>query len=344
LIYVEPVREENVAWHFDSGRLASTFYGDPSIRMRFSDDGLPAPSVTMLRSGKVIILKYLEGHLFDITTRRFLERLDSATYRIRDHWEKGNVVCGGTVYPLRAAPCNPADNPIVFRSDLALRDSARETLALAQGTTYLHPLPALMPGTRLRVGAAPAGPLSEDVVVAELRMQGPEGERRLCTFNFEPSLFRSGQDWQDRTLDLDGMKEGSHVLKLLVLSALSQSGRPAVVQWSPVELVPPQSQNLRLPDTETPPQPRDIVFSPSSIRSGQSVRIQVEGGEGMEVDCQYSLNSVGPPKTVYGWLSTDRMGCQTLVVKTPGHYVITAIRNSLRADWVPIHREWDCLP
>jgi hypothetical protein len=27
----------------------------------------------------------------------------------------------------------------------------------------------------------------------------------------------------------------------------------------------------------------------------------------------------------------------------PGHYVIAAIRNSLRGDWISVHYEWDCL-
>lgn len=167
LIYIENNREENIAWHFDSGRLAATFYQDPSIRMRFSDDGLPHPSRAMLDSGKVFVLRYLDGHLYDMTQR-----------------------VASPVFPV---------------------------------------------------------------------------------------------------------------------------------------------------------QPRGVVFLPSRIKKGESVTIEVQGGEGMELDCQYVLNSRGPTRTVYGWVTADSKGRQTLVVNTPGHYVISAIRNSLRGDWVSVHYEWDCL-
>jgi len=334
LIYVEPSGEENLAWHFDGGRLAATFYGEPSIRTRFSDDGLPAPTESMLRTGKVIILKYLARHLYDITARRHLELLDSSTYRARDHWDNGSVICDGTVYPLRNAPCR-----LVSRDSLAVGDSARDTLATLPGTIYFHPLPDVIPGSRLRVGAALAGAPRGDMV-AEVSIQGPEGERELCNFHFESPISA----WQDRTLDLKGISSGSHDLQLKVTPSAGSTGAPAVVHWSPVELVPPQSQDLRLPQPEIPRQPWDVTFFPPSIRSGQSVVIQVAGGEEMEVDCQYLLNSDGPPKIVYGWLTTDRAGRQTLTVETTGRYVITAIRNSLRSDWVPIHREFHCLP
>jgi hypothetical protein len=167
LIYIERIWEDNIAWHFDSGRLAATFYQDPTIRMRFSDDGLPPPSRAMLDSGKVFVLKYLGGHLYDVTQR--------------------------------------------------------------------------------------------------------------------------------------------------------------------------------IPVSVFPAQPRGVIFTPSRIKKGESVTIEVLGGEGMELDCQYVLNSRGPTRTVYGWVTADSKGRQTLVVNTPGHYVISAIRNSLRGDWIPVHYEWDCL-
>ena len=49
-------------------------------------------------------------------------------------------------------------------------------------------------------------------------------------------------------------------------------------------------------------------------------------------------------RTVVSWLTTDVAGRQRLQVNRPGRYIITAIRNALRQDWVPIHYEWDCLP
>ncbi len=166
LIYVETAGE-NVAWHFDSGRLAATFYGDPSIRMRFSQDGLPAPSRAMLDSGKVYVMSYRDGRLYDRT----------------------------------------------------------------------------------------------------------------------PTVLT-----------------------------------PAV-----------------------PRQPQGVVFTPNRIKKGESVTIEVLGGEGMELDCRYVIDSRGPVRTVYGWITADDRGRQTLPVNVPGHYVISAIRNSLRSDWVPVHYEWDCL-
>jgi hypothetical protein len=86
LLYVEPSPPENVAWHFDGGHLAATFYRDPSIRMRFAGDGRPAPGAAMLATGKVVVLEYIQGHLYDATAARYRELLERAPYRVREHW------------------------------------------------------------------------------------------------------------------------------------------------------------------------------------------------------------------------------------------------------------------
>ena len=44
LLYVEESKGEKIAWHFDSGQFPGTLLADRSIRMRFWDDGRPAPS------------------------------------------------------------------------------------------------------------------------------------------------------------------------------------------------------------------------------------------------------------------------------------------------------------
>jgi hypothetical protein len=86
-----------------------------------------------------------------------------------------------------------------------------------------------------------------------------------------------------------------------------------------------------------------LMLRRATEKKGETVTIEAVGGEGMELDCRYVLNSRGPIRTVYGWITADHRGRQTLVVNTPGHYVISAIRNSLRSDWVPVYYGWDCL-
>jgi len=81
------------------------------------------------------------------------------------------------------------------------------------------------------------------------------------------------------------------------------------------------------------------------MKRGGWATIEVFGGGEMEVDCQYLLaGEMSRPRTVVSWLSTDAAGLERLQVNRPGRYVITAVRNALRSDWVPIRYEWECVP
>jgi hypothetical protein len=170
LLYLESRGEHNIGWYFDGGRVVGSFYRDPSIRMRFSGDGRPAPVPRMLATGKVIVLKYAGGRFHDATP------------------------------PLEAPPVEP-------------------------------------------------------------------------------------------------------------------------------------------------PQPKGIRISPSPMKRGGWAEVEVQGGEEMEVDCEYLIEREMPrPRVLMSWLTTDATGRQRLQVNRAGLYRILAIRNALRSDWVRIDYLWECVP
>src|SRR2546428_726925 len=122
--------------------------------MRFAGDGRPTPGARMLATGKVIVTKYMNGRLYDVTARRRLESIDRRTYRVLEHWSEG-----------RSEPA------AVFPHELGLGESGRDTLVVLGGATYSHPLPPIRAGSRLRFGVALASGRGPGV----LGQAGPDG-------------------------------------------------------------------------------------------------------------------------------------------------------------------------
>jgi hypothetical protein len=144
-------------------------------------------------------------------------------------------------------------------------------------------------------------------------------------------------------IDLGDLQGTGYYLTLMAESLPAGGRGPNWVEWGPLELVPPAAQALEVPAPVLPGQPSGIRLHPPRIKKGEFVTIEVIGGEEMEIDCRYTLDS-SPIRSVMSWVTTDAGGRQRMPVNTPGRYVITAIRNALRSDWVPIYQEWDCLP
>ncbi|PYV09304.1 MAG: hypothetical protein DMG07_23570, partial [Acidobacteria bacterium] len=257
---------------------------------------------------------------YDVSARRRLESIDRRTYRVLEHWSEG-----------RSEPA------AVFPHELGLGESGRDTLVVLGGATYSHPLPPIHAGSRLRFGVALASGRATGLV-AQARLKGASGETIV-----ERAIRPQPGRWHDEDLDL-GATEGRG-FTLEVSARAETAGTDDWLEWGPLDLVPPESRKLALPTPVDPPQPRGIRISPSPMKRGGWATIEVLGGGEMEVDCQYILEAeTTRPRTVVSWLSTDAAGLERLQVNRPGRYVITAIRNALRSDWVPIRYEWACVP
>lgn len=334
LIYIETSGRKEVVWYFDSGSLAATFYRDPTIKMRFSDDGLPPPGPELVLSRKVIVLRYMDGRLFDMSARRRLEAIDKNSYRIRDHWKQGSVLMPGKEFTLKKQPTQ-----FVFPYEFSLNGSGRDTLVLVAGSGYVHPLPSIPRGSRLRIGVT-TSMLHATGLDAELRIIEPGGrERMLYSRRFPPEI--ADRRWDDRDLPLDGIEGSGYQLKLSAVPIPGTGNAGNWLEWGPLEVVPPESQGLEKIAELPPPQPRALLFEPSTTYAGDMVTIKAVGGTNMEIDCQYKMNS-SEPKTMNNCWVMDANGTMRAKVDIRGHYVFTAIRNSRRQDWVPIHSEWNC--
>jgi hypothetical protein len=334
LLHIETNRQKDVIWYFDSGSFASTFYGDPTIEMRFSEDGLPPPDAALVRARKVIVLKYVDGRLYDTSARRRLEAMDNASYRIRKDWEKGSVLSSGKEFMAGNQP-----DRFVFPHEFGLNDSGRDTLVLIAGSTYIHPLPAIAQGSHLRIGVTTSLPHGTGVT-AEIHLLGPNGgEKILYTRGFPPGI--ADRRWDDRELELPGVAGPGYRLKLSANPIAGTGNAGNWLEWGPLEIVPPESQGLERLAVLPPPQPSELSFIPSSVKAGEEVVIKAVGGANMEIDCQYSLNS---PEVhiMNNCFVMNGDGVMRVKVDTPGHYVFSAIRNSRRQDWVFIRSEWDC--
>ena len=144
-------------------------------------------------------------------------------------------------------------------------------------------------------------------------------------------------------IDLGDLRGTGYHLTLLAEALPAGATEPNWVEWGPLDIVPPAAQALEIPPPVLPRQPTGIRIHPPRIKKGEVVTIEVMGGEEMEIDCRYTLDS-SPIRSVMSWVTTDAGGRQSMQVNTSGRYVITAIRNALRSGWVPIYQEWDCLP
>jgi hypothetical protein len=334
LLYIESNLQKNVVWYFDSGSFASTFYGDPTIEMRFSEDGLPPPDPAQVRARKVIVLKYLDGRLYDTSARRRLESMDTVSYRIRKHWERGSVLISGKEF----VSANQPDR-LVFPHEFGLNGSGRDTLVLTAGSTYIHPLPDIAQGSHLRIGATTSLPQATGVK-AEIRLIDPTGnENILYTQDFLPG--DPDRRWNDRELELPGVAGRGYRLKLSAIPIAGTGNAGNWLEWGPLEIVPPESQGLERLAALPPAQPEGLLFNPSNAKRGEEVVIKAAGGANMEIDCQYSLNS---PEVhiMNNCFVMNGDGVMRVKVDTIGHYVFSAIRNSRRQDWVSIRSEWDC--
>jgi hypothetical protein len=342
LLYVEESRGEKIAWHFDSGQFPGTLLSDRSIRMRFWDDGRPAPTERMLETGRVVLLKYIDGRLYDVTRRRRLEKLDTWSYRIRDHWKRGATASVTADSEVADPVWNRVDETSFFPFSFGLNGDGRDTLVQVPGIVYSHLLPEIVPGSKLRIGLGLAS-AGGGGVFAEVSLEGAGSGKTLYSRRLTAENSPGEHGWDDQVIDLGGLQGAGYRLKLLAEALPAEAARPNWVEWGPLDLVPPMAQNLELPPPIQPVQPSGIRIHPPRIRKGEVATIEVIGGAEMEVDCRYTLDS-SPVRSLMSWLTTDASGRQHVSVNTPGHYVITAIRNALRPDWVPIHYEWDCLP
>jgi hypothetical protein len=177
-------------------------------------------------------------------------------------------------------------------------------------------------------------------VDAELRLVEPGGgEKLLYTRRFPPEI--ADRRWDDNELELANVVGPGYRLKLSAIPIPGTGNAGNWLEWSPLEIVPPESQTLEKIAALPPPQPSGLLFDPSRGKPGDMVTIKAGGGANMQIDCQYSLNSAEVHILNNCW-TMDEKGTMRAKVDTPGHYVFTAIRNSRRQDWVPIHYEWDC--
>jgi hypothetical protein len=340
LLYIEESRGEKIAWHFDSGQFPGTLLSDRSIRMRFWDDGRAAPTGKMLETGRVVLLKYIDGRLYDVTRRRRLEKLDVWSYRVRDHWKHGTTASVPADSEKADAAWNGVDETSFFPFSLGLNGDGRDTLVQVAGIVYSHPLPEIVPGSKLRIGVAlPSG--GGGGVFAQVTLEGAGSRKILYSRQLTAKDSPGERGWDDRVVDLGDLQGTGYRLKLLAQALPGEAARPNWVEWSLLDLVPPMAQTLELPPPLQPIQPSGIRIHPQRMRKGEVATIEVIGGAEMEIDCRYTLDS-SPVRSLMSWLTTDASGRQQLSVNTPGHYVITAIRNALRPDWVPIHYEWEC--
>jgi Dolichyl-phosphate-mannose-protein mannosyltransferase len=342
LLYIEESKGEKIAWHFDSGQFPGTLLSDRSIRMRFWDDGRPAPAEKMLETGRVVLLKYIDGRLYDVTRRRRLEKIDIWSYRIRDHWKRGTTAPVTADSEIAGPVWNRLDETSFFPSSLGLNGIGRDTLVQVPGIVYSHPLPEIVPGSKLRIGVALAS-AGGGGVFAEVNLEGAGSRKTLYSRSLRVKDSPGGHGWDDQVIDLGGLQGTGYQVKLLAEALPGEAARPNWVEWGPLDLVPPMAQTLELPPPVVPIQPSGIRIHPARIRKGEVATIEVIGGAEMEIDCRYTLDS-SPVRSLMSWLTTDASGRQQLSVNTPGHYVITAIRNALRPDWVSIYYEWDCRP
>jgi hypothetical protein len=294
----------------------------------------------MLETGRVVLLKYIDGRLYDVTRRRRLEKLDVWSYRIRDHWKRGTTASVTADSEIADAVWNEVDETSFFPFSLGLEGDGRDTLVQVPGVVYSHPLPEIVPGSQLRLGVALASAGGGDVFV-EVNLEGADKRKRLYSRSLTARDSPAERGWDDRVVDLGGIQGTGYRLKLLAQALPGEAARPNWVEWGPLDLVPPMAQNLELPAPVEPIQPSGIRIHPPRMRKGEVATIEVIGGAEMEIDCRYTLDS-SPVRSLMSWLTTDASGRQKLSVNTPGHYVITAIRNALRPDWVPIYYEWEC--
>jgi hypothetical protein len=268
----------------------------------------------MLATGKVRILKYLDGRLYDMTARRRLEQVDRWSFSLRDH-----APAGGTVFP----------------GEFAVGDDARDALVLVTGSSLVQALPEVPAGSRLRAGFALSAPGRARV---QVRARGAGGERVLI----DTVVEGAARLWQDADVEM-----GASGIDRLEIESGPVQGVPPPPGWllcAPLEVVPPEAVALEIPPPVAAEQPRGLRIEPSPMKRGGWATIEVAGGEEMELDCQYTLDTENTwPRTVRGWLTTDAAGRQRLQVNRPGRYTILAIRNTLREDWVPVSYEWECL-
>ena len=98
----------------------------------------------MLATGRVVLLKYIDGRLYDMTRKRRLERLDGWTYRIRDHWKRGSTAPLMTDSELDGPVKNGLNSASFFPFSLGVDGDGRDTLVQVPGIVYSHPLPEIV--------------------------------------------------------------------------------------------------------------------------------------------------------------------------------------------------------
>jgi hypothetical protein len=85
-------------------------------------------------------------------------------------------------------------------------------------------------------------------------------------------------------------------------------------------------------------QPTSLSISPATLHRGECYTATVGNGAGMVLDIQYTLNG-GPPQQIDGWPSLNANGQITVCTDAQtvlGTYSVTAVRNTLNADWVAV--------
>jgi hypothetical protein len=322
--------EKDLPWFFDYGQLFNLFYNNPSITSLFADRRAKLPP-DYLDNDKVLILRFLRPHLYDVTEEFKADMQDTTSLKLIQLVSEKNISFNrNEVYPNYDAFDTPTGKP-VFTYQLARANIGREALVTIAGTRLRFDIPRIEKDSRLIFGVAmafDAGDGAEGQVYFEY-----DGKRNLLYSRLiSPAQNESDRRWFDESIDLSEYtgKKGA-----LVFECNSGPRKDAVADWMAWSIMKIQhASNGRVSSASSyVRQPSYIRINPTSVRRGEYAIITVGNGVQMTIDCKYKFN--GEENIKEKWLTTNAAGQFMFQPTEAGRWEITAIRNSLSHKWVP---------
>jgi hypothetical protein len=224
--------EKNVAQFFGGGELYSLFYPGKKIRMLFADRGdrLPEESAG---SNQVRILRFLYGHVYDVTAYYEGRRSRSLARRVVDTLDAVNfAVDRREFYPDYATFDTPNGQPVFFATP------DHDILTQIGGSQITVPMGRIPNASRLRLDVSWMHDQG-DGGWAELAIRTARGEDVLFKKYLPPNPQGRGLDWHEVVLDLDSYA-GSKA-DLLLTCRNKQSGNTIAdwLNWRDIQLVSP---------------------------------------------------------------------------------------------------------